>query len=427
MEHQRISTPNHTNLDVINYVIADDKVFFNLFQIRNGKVINQENFELKAKDDTPQQQEDRDALTSFLEQYYEKATDIPTEVLIPHEIEDQDTHQEWLTEMFGKKVKILIPKRGHKDKLLDLSHQNAQSFARLSKIKWQGHEKGDREEALKGLARLLNLEKSPKRLECFDVSHFSGSNTVSSMVVFENGFPRKQDYRKFKLSQEGSPDDFASMEETLTRRLKYIKPSIAAKDIRVLKAKKAELKELKAKKNRDYFIIHDTGKKIGHAQILETKSKRILIEELQLKKTSELRTILKKIAEKSKTKRLYLSAPESQIKTLEEVGCQTVRKVPDDFPQKSQRAVLVLDVKKQTPDASFKKVPDLIVIDGGKGQLSSAMKALKKYQLELPIISIAKKMKRSTFRISPSRFYSAKMIRCSTSSSTSVMSLTALP
>ena len=400
MEHQRISTPDHSNMDVINYIIVEEKVFFNLFQIRNGKIINQENFEMKATDDTtgdPQsspngeQQEDPDALTSFLEQYYEKATDIPSELLVPHEVEEEEILQEWLSKIKGKKVKITIPKRGHKDHLLDLSHKNAQGFAKLSQTKWQGHQKTGRDEALKELGQLLNLDKAPKRLECFDVSHFAGSNTVSSMVVFENGFPRKADYRKFKLSQEGSPDDFASMEETLTRRLKYIKPSIAAKEIRVLKAKKKELEALKVKKNRAYFIIHDSGEKIGHAQIFTSDTKRVLTEKLKLSQSSDLRTIMKKIAEKAKTKRLYLKIIETDLKKYEESGCQPVRKIPDGFKVSKKEIIIVFDATKHKPDASFKKVPDLIVIDGGKGQLSSAIKALKKYKLDIPIISIAKR------------------------------------
>lgn len=391
MEHQRISTPDQKDLDVINYIIRDDKAFFNLFQVRGGKLINQENFEVKAQGDTAEDREDPEALASFLKQYYEKTTDFPQEVLIPHSIEDSDTLEQWLTENKGSRVKIIVPQKGRKDKLLQLSYQNAESFARQNQIKWQGHEKSDREKALQGLAEMLNLEKPPKRLECYDVSHFSGSQTVSSMVVFENGFPKKDDYRKFKLHQEGSPDDFASMEETLIRRLKYLKPSLEAKDIKIFKVKKKELKAMKVKKDRSCFNIHEEGKKTGDAQIYEDPKKRILIEKLQVKAKADLGSIVRKIAEKTKARRIYAQVPNSEMKPFEDMGAQVVRKIPDTFKPQKNKTVLVYDATKHKPDASFKKTPDLMVIDGGKGQLSAALKALKKYKINLPVIAIAKK------------------------------------
>ncbi len=392
MEDQRISTPDHKDLDVINYVIADEKIFYNLFQIRSGKLINQENFELKAHGDNPDQNHDPEALSDFLQQYYEKATDLPQEVLIPEEIQDQSEMESWLTEMRGHKVKILVPQRGRKNKLLELSHKNALSFSKLSKVKWQGHQKSDREKALQKLAEILKLESPPKRLECFDVSHFSGTQTVSSMVVFQNGFPFKPDYRKFKLHQEtpGKPDDFASMEETLSRRLRHLKPSIESNQIRLLKSTKKELKDIEIQDNIHYFTIKKEKEPIGVVHILETDKKKFLIQKLEHKETLDLRLLSKKITQKLKTKRLYIACASDQLKLFEEAGYIAVRKVPDDFP-KTSNPVLVYDATKHLIDTSFKKKPDLIIIDGGKGQLGAAMKALKKYQMDLPIISIAKK------------------------------------
>lgn len=393
MEDQRISTPDHKDMDVINYVIAEEKLFFNLFQIRSGKLINQENFELKAHGGDPTQQHDNEGLSGFLLQYYQKATDLPQEVLVPEEIPDQSQLEIWLSEMKGSKVKILHPQRGRKDKLLELSHKNALSFSKLSKVKWQGHQKSDREQALKKLAEILRLDAPPKRLECFDVSHFSGTQTVSSMVVFSNGFPFKADYRKFKLHQEvsGEPNDFASMEETLTRRLRHLKPSIEAKKLKVLKMTKKELEKINPKENHHYFTMKHNDEKIGQVHIEETPKKKYIIQKINLTKEVEIRTLTKKLTEKVKTRRIYILARESDIKTYEEAGFQMVRKVPDGFKPKKSQTVLVYDATKHAVDSSFKKKPDLIIIDGGKGQLGAAMKALKTYQLDLPIISIAKK------------------------------------
>ncbi len=402
IEPQRISDPRQKDLDIINYVEQEDKLYFNLFQLRRGKLIDQENFIFKA----PQNGEtnNSDALNAFIEQYYEKATDLPKEVLIPHEIEDKDTLEEWLSQMKGQKVGIIIPERGKKNHLLDLSLENAQSFARQSQIKWQGAEKGSREQALEDLKDLLNLPKMPYRLECYDISHFGGTETVSSMTVFEKGFPKKEDYRKFKLHQEesGAPNDFASMEETLTRRLKYLKPSKAAADFKLKKATKKELKIISEKTGLilnektpepalNFFIVEKENKNIGFIQVKITPAKRHLIENLQLDERIDLSILVKKIIEKTKASRVYYNSPDDQVPVFEEAGFQHIQKLPDEFPQINNMTYLCFDKTKYIDDKSFKKIPDLIVIDGGKGQLSSAMKAMVKYELKIPMISLAKR------------------------------------
>ncbi|MBU0667921.1 excinuclease ABC subunit UvrC [Patescibacteria group bacterium] len=384
METQRVSTPDQKDLDVINYFESDDNIYFNLSQVRGGKLINQENFEIK-------QCGDLDVLGGFLMQYYEKATDLPKEILIPHSMDDPDTLEKWLTVNKGGKVKIIIPQKGHKNNLLELSYQNAQNFAGLSRVKWQGHQKSEREDALEGLQKILKLEKTPKRLECYDISHFAGSQTVSSMVVFDKGFPKKDDYRKFKLHQEGSPDDFASMEETLERRLKYLKPSIESGLIKVFKSTKKELMKTKLKPNTAQFTIKKGKQKIGTALIFTSVNKKTLIQKIDIPADIDLLTVIKKIAQKTKTKRIYLSIPVKDTLKYEQIGCQPIAKIPDVFKIPASRKILVYDTTKHKTDSSFASKPDLIVIDGGKGQLSSALKQLKKYGFTVPIISIAKK------------------------------------
>lgn len=427
IEPQRISDPHQKDLDIINYVEQEEKIYFNLFQLRGGKVIDQENFTFKATqtgeggaNSTLTGNEDPDALSAFLEQYYEKATDLPKEVLIPHEFEEQEILEEWLTHLKGQKVTILIPERGKKNHLLDLSLENARSFARQSQIKWQGAEKGTREQALEELKDLLNLPKLPQRMECYDISHFGGTETVSSMTVFEKGFPKKEDYRKFKLHQEksGSPNDFASMEETLTRRLKYLKPSLASHDVKLKKATKKELKviykkigldsplpltsptEQKPGENlvektpdpvRHFFTIEKNQKNNGFIHVLVTPGKRHLIESFELEKDVDLSFLVKKVIEKTRASRIYYRCPDSQIQRFEETGFQHIQKVPDEFAPVDKETYLVFDKTKYIDDKSFKKIPDLIVIDGGKGQLSSALKAMAKYDLKIPMISLAKK------------------------------------
>lgn len=418
IEPQRISDPHQKDLDIINYAEQDEKIYFNLFQLRNGKLIDNENFIFKSVEKGDG--EDRDALSAFLEQYYEKATDLPKEVLVPHEIDDRETLEKWLAHMKGEKVGIIVPERGKKNHLLDLSRQNAVSFARQSQVKWQGAEKGNREKALEELKELLKLPKIPNRLECYDISHFGGTETVSSMTVFEKGFPKKEDYRKFKLHQQesGSPNDFASMEETLTRRLKYLKASKASADFKIKKATKKELKaiyqqigmstpvplkpptEQKPGENltqktpesvSHFFTIEKGQKNIGFIHVSLTPGKRHLIESVQTDGELDISYLVKKVIEKTRAKRIYYRCPDPQVQPFEEAGFQHIQKLPEEFAPVEGTTYLAFDKTKYADDKSFKKTPDLIVIDGGRGQLSSSMKAMAKYDLKIPMISLAKK------------------------------------
>jgi len=404
IEPQRINDPHQKDLDIINYVEQEENLYFNLFQLRGGKLIDQENFTLKAVD--AEKGEDADALAGFLEQYYEKATDLPKEVLIPHEIDEKETLEQWLSTLKGQKVSIMIPERGKKNHLLDLSLENAKSFARQSQIKWQGAERGSRDKALEDLRDLLNLPKLPYRLECYDISHFGGTETVSSMTVFEKGFPKKEDYRKFKLHQQesGAPNDFASMEETLTRRLKYLKPSKGATEFKIKKPTKKELEKIYNKLNHSsafpqptqeppdhFFTVEKDEKNIGFIWVSYTSGKRYVIKKFELETQVDISFLVKKILEKVKASRIYYHSTNEEVPQFEEAGFQHIQKLPDEFLPKENFTYICFDKTKYVDDKSFKKIPDLIIIDGGKGQLSSAQKALHKYGLTIPMVSLAKR------------------------------------
>ncbi len=398
-EQQRVSDPSLHDLDIVNYATQDDNIYFNLFQIRGGKLIGQENFIFKATNENGCLHEDPDALNSFLEQYYEKATDIPAEILIPHDVEEKETVERWLSEMKNQKVTLKIPERGKKNHLLDLSLENAKSFARQSMIKWQGAAKDTREKALEVLRDILKLPGIPIRMECYDVSHFGGTGTVGSMVVFDKGFPKKEDYRHFKLHQEtiGKPDDYASMSEIFMRRLKYLKPAMAAKSLKIRKATKKEhtdiAKGLKIKRlpERTFLAVEKDAKFSGFVQVLFSTDKKVLIEKISADRNTDIGLIIKKTLEKCKTARIYLLVPNAECPAYEENGCQKINKIPDSFKVPKSHNILVFDKTKHSEDRSFRRTPDLLVVDGGKGQLGVAVSALQKYDLKIPIISIAKK------------------------------------
>jgi excinuclease ABC subunit C len=395
---QIVSDPGLSDLDIINYTEQDGRAFFVLFQVRSGKLIGQEDFIFRTGDHDGKEIFDPDVLSAFMEQYYEKAADIPHEILLPHATTEDTLISDWLSGMAGRKVTIKVPERGRKNGLLDLAEQNAQNFARMSIIKWQGAIKNDRTDAIESLQKILNLKAAPKRIECYDISHFQGSETVGSMVVFENGFPKKEDYRHFRVrsGNPGAPDDFASLAEVLERRLKYLKPSISAASVTIKKAGKKDLESMKkiVKKINPgtlCFIVEKDKKKCGFIGINVLPGKKAVIEKIQFDTLPDVTAIIKKTAEKLKVPRIHIICPNDKLAVFEEAGCQIVQKIPDWIKTAKNATILVYDKLRNTVDKSFSRIPDLIVVDGGKGQLSSAVKVLDRYSLSLHIISIAKK------------------------------------
>ena len=190
------------DVDAIGLARLEGETCAQIFFIREGKVTGRENFLLNGTDDEP----DDKILTEFIKQYYSRARISATEILLPAQLADDDL--KILSEWLG--AKLITPKRGVKRSLVEMATENAIRNLEL----------GMRNEvALEELKNFLNLPRLPKRMECFDISHIQGSETVASMVVFENGSPDKKSYRRFKIrSTEGKPDDFLSMREVTSRR-----------------------------------------------------------------------------------------------------------------------------------------------------------------------------------------------------------------
>lgn len=203
--------------DAVGMARSAAGVCVQIFFIRGGKMIGREHFLLRGSEE----ESDADILRAFLEQYYNQATFVPREVLLPCAIEAaaQATIEAWLAaRKGGGKVALLTPQRGTKHDIVQMATGNAAKFladeeTRRSLLDEQTLG------AVEELGRYLGLKHPPRRMECFDISHNQGQETVASMVVFEDGAPKKSDYRRFKIrSTEGKPDDFLSMREVTTRR-----------------------------------------------------------------------------------------------------------------------------------------------------------------------------------------------------------------
>ena len=156
---------------------------------------------------------DEEVLSSFVSQYYRAGKFIPEQILIPKSIPEQDFVEQWLTELKGEKVKILVPLKGDKKRLLEMASENAEQFL-LAKDELDKDEK----KLLDSLKERLHLRNVPRRIEAFDISNFQGGNAVGSMVSFEDGKPDKERYRRFKIQTIEGADDYGMMYEVLLRR-----------------------------------------------------------------------------------------------------------------------------------------------------------------------------------------------------------------
>jgi excinuclease ABC subunit C len=277
VERQKVVFPDdYVDSDVIAMARSDREACMQVFFIRGGKLIGREYFLMEGTDDTP----DSDVLAEFIKQFYDQVPSVPGQVMLPQEVEETRIIEEWLnTKRGGKKVKMLIPKRGQKRELVQMAAENAADTLGALQAQWEA-DTHKQEQALAELQKHLELSEPPNRIECYDISNTQGTAITASMVVFEQGVPKKAHYRRFNIRTVTGPDDFASMEEALRRRF-----------------------------NR-WQAAQDTAKKPG-----------------------------------------------------------------------------------KKPDRSFASLPDLLIVDGGKGQLSRAVKILEEYELmeRVPVAGLAKR------------------------------------
>ena len=216
-ESQKAVTNNGGDMDVIGFAQDMTGNCLQIFFVRKGKLIGRDNFFLQDGGEVPQE-----VLTAFLKQYYNEATFVPREIVLPQlpEAEEQQLIELWLRQKAERKVELIQPQRGVKRELLQLANDNAQKLLDERLRKGSLSLKND-EQAAEELQQALGLAHSLERMDCFDISHTQGSETVASMVVFRNGSISKEDYRKYKIvSAEGKPDDFKSMQEVVYRRYK---------------------------------------------------------------------------------------------------------------------------------------------------------------------------------------------------------------
>ena len=213
-ERQKLAASSGYDIDIFGIHREGPLAAVNLFHLRGGRVVDRREFFWEDLEEIPQ----KEFLDSLIKQCYLDQQYIPQAIHVPVDFEDRELLEEILSERRGGKVEFLTPQRGRKRALLDLVGRNARhAFERRFRVR-----KPTAREVAAALAEALDLQKAPRRIECFDISHLQGTDTVASMVVWDNGRMRKSDYRKFIVKTVDANDDFASIREVVARRYRRV-------------------------------------------------------------------------------------------------------------------------------------------------------------------------------------------------------------
>ncbi len=217
VERQKIVFPSdYLDSDVIAMARADGEACVQIFFIRGGKLIGREYFILEGTEDT----EDTEVMAEFIKQFYTEAAVVPSQVMLPKEIEEAQIISQWLkSRRSGEKVEIFVPREGQSHELVEMAAENATETLQALRAQWE-MDAHRQELALGELQEALSLDNPPNRIECYDISNTQGTAAVGSMVVFTQGVPDRKLYRRFNIQNIVGPDDFASMEQVLTRRFR---------------------------------------------------------------------------------------------------------------------------------------------------------------------------------------------------------------
>ncbi|MDD5041737.1 MAG: GIY-YIG nuclease family protein [Candidatus Peribacteraceae bacterium] len=435
-EKQIISDTSGEDADIFGVAVESGRVHVTLLKERNGKVIDESSFTLLGHAENA-----AEALAQFLPQYYVDAPDVPPLLLLPEETPEQHLLQAWLSErralllysghperpagersrMGGSKVVIRVPERGKGGKLLALAEENAREKVQHFETSWEAAARNV-SDALKALKEVLALPAIPKRIEGYDISHLSGTETVGSMSVFVDGKPKNDQYRSFTIRtmREGDVDDYRALSEVLKRRLLHLKMDTREeekqwkkKGITFGRARKNEMKMIQTiirkeklppddLRTKDFIVARDGKTIVGFARIYSYKDGTKMLKSLwvqnRLRGARLGQFLCRRLLGREKKGRIYLLTSSTLEEYYGEMGFRYIREGPKliehmsaKLPAKGRHIRMMYDVKDHRSDLSLSARPDLLLIDGGKGQLGAAGNILRELNQEIPVISLAKR------------------------------------
>lgn len=408
-EIQAVSVPANISADVIGFSFGEAKSFFHILFVRHGKVLRSENFSLPSGA-TPEE-----TFQAFLRDHFGFFPEAPEQIIVSDVFPESERRvwEEFAFVSTGKKVEIILPQRGVKRDLVQLAEKNAALAAANARASFESVD------SLAALQTALGLPKPPERIECYDISHLSGTHPVGSRVVFVNGKPEKKAYRKFaiKTLPTGKIDDFAAMAEIVDRRLDRLgtmnsllepeeitDPAEIEKVDNLLAA--AGLITGLAIEKQFQFKDKSTGKTVGYARLrrrgrfAEIGGVYVLPEFQSSGVGTEIVKILV-LNSSEKIIRLFLREQRLRWKlSLQSIGFTEEKSPPKPFAEAIRLrnaeegiAMFVMKIAPKDLKQATDNSPDLLVIDGGKGQLSAVVAVLKKHSLleKIPVCALAKR------------------------------------
>ena len=341
-ESQVTAQVERADIDIFGIAQDGDEAVVQVFFVRGQKMTGRDHFVLAGtKEETTES-----VVGAFLKQFYESSSMIPRLILIPHEIEELELVQAWLSAKRGSQVEVRVPARGEKRRLVAMANDNAAESLQMLRVKWMA-DAGKTSAALEELEEALNLPSAPGRIECYDISNVQGTNSVASMVVFIDGQPATREYRRFKIKTVQGANDFASMAEVLQRRFKRL--AREREEAREHQPDAAEHREIPVEMRRPIMSV-EVDNNEGEENVGSVVDPR-----------------------------------------------EAVTPAAEQGPAHSQGVeALANAAEAQTAHVRSKEgweaAPDLVIVDGGKGQLSAAHDILRNLGVDdVPLAGLAKR------------------------------------
>ncbi len=422
-EKQIISDATGEDCDVVGVALLTGKAQVVLLQRRSGRIVGEVASALSGQPESI-----ADVLSQFLPQYYGESEDVPAVVYVGEEFSDRAVLEQWLSEKRGRKVVIRIPERGTKSHLLQMAEKNAQRKVEQQEAKWEA-EARNTEDALTQLQELLHLPNRPMRIEGYDISHLGGTETVGSMVVCTNGKPHREHYRSFTIRslRAGDIDDYQSLQEVLTRRMRHLGECLRAEEkkwklagLEFGRGRKSDLpfiREALASAYPDeqtdapidlagYVAVRRGEEVVGFGELREATGAPTTVSHLwvheSLRSSGLHRAILRLLLRRLKKGKAYMIVHPSMEQFVGEIGFRYVLEGPPAVEAEAARIrasregmedaiVVMYEAKDHKADRSLETTPDLLMIDGGKGQLSAVLDVLTACDVQIPVIGLAKR------------------------------------
>lgn len=422
-DQQVASDGSGENSDVLGVAILSNRAHVTVLHRRNGRLIGESHFALSGQPESVAA-----VLGQFAPQYYDCGREIPEAVILPAAPPDGCKAMEMLLlERRKRAVSLVVPSRGKKSRLLQLAERNAREKARQMELKWEADERNTTV-ALEELTDILKLPTIPKRIEGYDISHLGGTETVGSMAVIKNGKAANDQYRSFTIRtmKSGEVDDCKAIKEILTRRLRKLTEDLPTEEKKwneagltfgkaVNKDRKA-IEEIHAQYRicmkdigvhfKNYVIARHGQEIIGFGRLYKHTKGIMELQSIWVHERfqgSRLnRFIARKILRGVKKGKVYVLVTPELEQCCAEIGFRHVITPPKifqecmaslrrDHSQEQGPITMMWESRQNKSDASFAARPDLMVIDGGRGQLSAAVDVLKALQLDMPVVSLAKR------------------------------------